>query len=130
MRKLLVLGICLLSTSSFAAVEIEAKANAARCMKNQWCELTSYHHALILNPSDENRSYHYRFSICSDTGMCVKNEKDFTVMAHTNHEYKWDGHASAQFQSMTQHFNYAQTEISGYEGKFVDHKNWVSMIDS
>lgn len=119
--------LALLSVPVFASVEVQAKANGATCKKGYLCVLTGSHYVKIVNESEQDRNYHYRYSLCADNGDCVKHEKDFSVPAHQSFENRWDNKVETRFMVAMQHTNYAQTEITGFEKKFTDNIGYVSV---
>ena len=126
-KKLLLIAASLISTTSFASVDITATAYGATCKKGFMCELTGKHSVIIVNDTDNDQNYHYRYSLCADNGDCVRQEKDIGLPAHQRFENRWDSHLTTRFMVVTTHYNYAQTEVYGAERKFADSKGWVTV---
>jgi len=126
-KKILAIAASILSTASFASVDVTAQAYGATCKKGYFCELNGKHTISVHNDTDADQDYHYRFSLCADNGDCVRQEKDFAVAAHQHYDHQWDSHVTTRFVVVAQHYNYAQTEVRGFEKRFIDSKGWVQV---
>lgn len=82
MKKLLVLGLLMVSTAQAEVVTMRAEPQPNMCYRGSTCNVASIHGVTIQNTWEIQRSYNVLYQICTDNGDCAKHEYTVPIAPH------------------------------------------------
>jgi hypothetical protein len=98
MKRIIILGAALLTTSSFATVSAITKAFDVRASKGTPVEIKGEHHINIDNHTRHNEHYTYTFTLCSPGIGCDNFQKRIMIPPGGNYRDDYMSHVVVRFR--------------------------------
>jgi hypothetical protein len=113
MKKLLLLGAALLSTSSFAEVSAITKTAHMSSKRNALVEIKGEHHINIDNHKWHREAYTYSFTLCAEGTPCDYVEKRVILQPGQNYRDDYTSHILVKFREKGDHWIRGETHCKG-----------------
>lgn len=125
MKKLLLLATILSTTANADIIHVGALARSQTCTPNQTCQLTGSHDIEIKNTTNQDHTYGYIYSLCSDNGKCHDVNNVVTIKPHTTWNNHYDNYLLTAFGRSGTHQLLAKTSVDGYQSSNIMNDNEV-----